>query len=101
MVLNSIPGNGLVNRSAKFSSDLTLVIHIVPAAMASRTLCWAMELCFFLNVDIGEEEFVTTDLMSQKACVGPSSGTMAYVAYAKVTQSCLQLFVMPQTLSQI
>jgi hypothetical protein len=94
MVFNSIPSNGLVNRSAKFSSDLTLVIHIVPAAMASRTLCWAMELYFSLNVDIGEAGFVTTDLMSQKAFV-------AYVAYAKVTQSCLQLFVMPQTLSQM
>jgi hypothetical protein len=46
----------------------------IPAATASRTRWYAMELCFFFRVDVGTVELVTTDLLSQKTFTGPSIG---------------------------
>ena len=72
--LNFCPGNGLVNASAKFSSDLTFAILKVPAAIDSLTLWYAIALCFFLSGDVGIVALMTTELLSQKTLVGPSMG---------------------------
>jgi len=71
---NCGPANGLVNKSAKFSEVCTFVILSIPAATASLTRWYAMELCFFLSVDVGTVALVTTDLLSQNTLAGPSIG---------------------------
>jgi hypothetical protein len=68
------PDIGLVNRSARFSEVCSFAILNIPAATASLTLWYAMELCFFFKVDVGTVEFVTADLLSQNTLVGPSIG---------------------------
>jgi hypothetical protein len=72
---NAGPGSGLVFMSARFLLDCTHATRIVPAAMASRTRWYAMELCFFLRVEAGCVTFVTTEELSQNVFTGPSNGT--------------------------
>jgi hypothetical protein len=46
----------------------------MPAATLSRTLWYAIELCFLLNIEVGMVDLVTTDLLSQNTLLGPSIG---------------------------
>ena len=72
---NAVADKGLVNKSAKFSVVCTFAILKTPAATASLTLWYAIELCFFFKVDVGTVALVTTDLLSQKTFAAPSIGT--------------------------
>ena len=65
-------GSGFVKRSARFSVVCTLAICSTPAATASRTRWYAIELCFFFKVEVGTVELVITDLLSQKTLAAPS-----------------------------
>jgi len=47
----------------------------IPAATASVTLWYVIELCFFFKVEVGIVALVMTDLLSQKTFAGPSIGT--------------------------
>jgi len=47
---------------------------MTPAATTSCTLCYAMELCFFLRVNLGIVVFFTTVVLSQNKFAGPSNG---------------------------
>jgi len=69
-----LAGNSLVNKSAKLSDVCTLAICTMPAATASLTLWYAIELCFFFNVDVGMVALVITDLLSPKIFAGQSMG---------------------------
>ena len=68
-------GKTLVNKSAKLSLDLWKKTFIIPAAKESLHLWNAIDTCFFLRVVSGFMDDLTTDSLSQKTLVGPSSDT--------------------------
>ncbi len=59
-------GKDFVSKSAKFLSPSTFATGMMPAAIASLTLWYAMALCFFFKVDDGMLALITTDWLSQK-----------------------------------
>jgi hypothetical protein len=76
MACNAGPGRGFVSMSVKFLFDCTQLRQMTCVAMASLTLWYAIELCFFLSVKDGCVEFVTTEELSQNVLSGPSNGTL-------------------------
>ncbi len=68
------PDKGFVKISARLVRPSSFAIRIVPWAAASRTLWYAMALCFFFNVDSGLVQFATTPPLSQYMLAGPSMG---------------------------
>jgi hypothetical protein len=57
-------GKDFVSKSAKFLSPSTFATRMMPAAIASLTLWYA--LCFFFKVDDGMLALITTGWLSQK-----------------------------------
>jgi len=64
-----------VRQSERLFIPFSCVTRCVPCATLSRTLWYAIALCFLLSIDSGFDTFVTTLWLSQKQFVGPSTGT--------------------------
>jgi len=67
-------------------------MHNIPAATASHTQWYAIELCFFFYVDVGIVVFVMTDLLSQKNI---------YKVYNKMILTCRPIRALPRIWSQM
>ena len=93
------PGSGLVSMSARFLCIGTFVMRMIPAANASRTLWYAIALCFFLSVDSDHVAFITTLILLQNTQNEPSIG-MPHMHYWYCRPSVITVAILIATFSE-